>query len=118
METQSELEHQEVPKEEAAVKTFGAQKERYRDLHLAVRCHRQLQKRNQDDGGYSNKLAAAHRGITRHAEWHGTRVAAIQDGRSKRDDRKIRPRTVLQEELQKDRRSGRHIGRNRNATTA
>jgi hypothetical protein len=40
----SEAEHEEVPKEEAAVETSGALKERYRDLQLATRCHDQLKK--------------------------------------------------------------------------
>jgi hypothetical protein len=34
----------EVPKEEAAVKTVRALKKRYGDRHLAVGCHRLLQK--------------------------------------------------------------------------
>jgi hypothetical protein len=41
-EIESDLEHEEVPIEEAAVETSGALKERYGDWHLAVRYRRQL----------------------------------------------------------------------------
>jgi hypothetical protein len=34
---ESEAEHEEVPKEEAAVETFGVLKEQYRDQHLSIR---------------------------------------------------------------------------------
>jgi hypothetical protein len=43
-ETECEVKHEEVPKEEAAVESFGALKEWYRDQHLAVRCHGQPKK--------------------------------------------------------------------------
>jgi hypothetical protein len=43
-EKESVMVHEEVPKEEAAVETFGALKERYRDRHLALR--RRGQERN------------------------------------------------------------------------
>jgi hypothetical protein len=33
---QSKAEHEEVPKEEAAVETFGALKEQYGDWHLVI----------------------------------------------------------------------------------
>jgi hypothetical protein len=47
--------HEEVPKEEATVRIFGAQKKRYGDRHLAVRRRRQLKKRTQSDGGSLKK---------------------------------------------------------------
>jgi hypothetical protein len=43
-ELKSVVEHQEVPKEEAAVKTVRAQKEQYGNQHLAVWHHQQLKK--------------------------------------------------------------------------
>jgi hypothetical protein len=36
-EIESEVEHEEVPKEETSVKTSGALEEQYEDWHLAVR---------------------------------------------------------------------------------
>jgi hypothetical protein len=47
--------HQEVPKEEAAVKTVRALKEHYGDQHLAIGHCRQLQKWTQGDGGSRTK---------------------------------------------------------------
>jgi hypothetical protein len=38
-EIESKAEHEEVPKEEAIVETFGALKERYGDQHQAVGHH-------------------------------------------------------------------------------
>jgi hypothetical protein len=38
-ELKSIVEHQEVPEEEAAVKTVRALKEQYENQHLAVECH-------------------------------------------------------------------------------
>jgi hypothetical protein len=58
---ESQAEHEEVPKEEATVETFGALKERYVDRHLAVGCHWKLQKQTW------KKLAAACRGMICHA---------------------------------------------------
>jgi hypothetical protein len=48
-------EHQEVPKEEAAVETIGALEDRYGDRHLAIGCLRQPKKWTQGDGGYQKK---------------------------------------------------------------
>jgi hypothetical protein len=56
--------HEEVPKAEAAVETFGALKEWYRDRHLAVRCRSQPNKRTQGKGRSQKKLATASRGMT------------------------------------------------------
>jgi hypothetical protein len=39
------VEHEKVPKEEAAVETFGTKKEWYRDWHLAVGRFRQPKNR-------------------------------------------------------------------------
>jgi hypothetical protein len=44
-------EHQEVPKEEAAVETIGALGDRYRDRHLDVGCRQQLKKQTDGDCG-------------------------------------------------------------------
>jgi hypothetical protein len=62
----------EVHKEEAAVKTFGAQKKRHGDRHPAVGRRRQPKKRTQDNGGSQKKLAATRRQMTRCAgvAWH------------------------------------------------
>jgi hypothetical protein len=43
--------HEEVPKEEAEVKTIRALKKRYVDQHLVIGHCRQLKKRAQGDGG-------------------------------------------------------------------
>jgi hypothetical protein len=59
--------HENVPKEEAAVESFGALKERYGDRHPAVGRRRQPKKRTQDDGGSRQKLAAARGRLTRRA---------------------------------------------------
>jgi hypothetical protein len=99
-ETESESTHQEVPKEEAAVETFGALKERYGDRHLAVERRRKPKKQTQGNGWSRKKLAAACRGMTR---LHG-----VKDKARKR----------LYQNPRKGRSSGRDVGRNRNATTA
>jgi hypothetical protein len=51
-------EHQEVPNKEVAVEAIGALEDRYGDQRLAVRCHGQLKKRTQGNGGSQQKLAA------------------------------------------------------------
>jgi hypothetical protein len=66
-EIESEAEHQEAPKEEAAVETFGALKERYGEQHLAIRHCGQLKKWTQGSDGSQKKLATACRGMTCHA---------------------------------------------------
>jgi hypothetical protein len=64
--------HEEVPEEDAAVKTFGALKKQHGDWHLAVRCCRNPNKQTQGNGGTRKKLAAACRGMTHQAisAWH------------------------------------------------
>jgi hypothetical protein len=62
---ESEAEHEEVPKEEAAVETFRALRKRHGDRHLAVRRRAQQKKRTQDNCGSRKKLAAARRGMIR-----------------------------------------------------
>jgi hypothetical protein len=66
-EIKSESEHHEISKEEAALKTVRALKERYVDQHLAVGRRRHLKKRTQGSGESQKQLAAARRGMTRHA---------------------------------------------------
>jgi hypothetical protein len=63
-EKQSKAEHEEVPKEEATVKTVRALKKRHGDWHLDVRHHGQLKKWTQDNGGSRKKLTATCRGMT------------------------------------------------------
>jgi hypothetical protein len=55
--------HEEVPKEEIAVNTFGTLKKWYGDRHLAVRRRRKSKKRTQGNGGSPMKLAVAFRGV-------------------------------------------------------
>jgi hypothetical protein len=57
-------EHQEAPKQEAAVETIEALQDRCGDRHLAVGRRRQPNKRTQGDGGSRKKLAAACRRTT------------------------------------------------------
>jgi hypothetical protein len=56
--------HEEVPKEEAAVKTVRALTKQYGDRHLATGHTQQLKKQTQGDSGSQKKLAAAHRWMT------------------------------------------------------
>jgi hypothetical protein len=58
-EIESKADHEEVPKEEAAMETFGALKERYGDRHLAIGCRRKPKKWTQGSGGSRKKLAPA-----------------------------------------------------------
>jgi hypothetical protein len=67
VETESVAEHQEVPKEEAAVKTARALLKRHGDRHLDVGRREKPRKRTQGDGGYRKKFVAACRGMTRRA---------------------------------------------------
>jgi hypothetical protein len=89
-EMKSIAEHQDVPKE-ATVETIGAVENRYGDWHLAVGCHRQPKKWTQGDCGSQKKLATTHRGMTCHA----VRDVVIKGRRSRRDDGKGEPRTML-----------------------
>jgi hypothetical protein len=66
-ETEPEAAHEEVPKEDAAMKTFGALKKRHGDRHLVGRRRGQPKKRTQGDGGSRKQLAAACRGMARRA---------------------------------------------------
>jgi hypothetical protein len=66
-EKETVAEQQEVPKEEAALKTVKTLMKRYGDRHLAVGRRRQLQKQNQGHGVLRKKMAAARGGMTRHA---------------------------------------------------
>jgi hypothetical protein len=63
-ETQSQLEHQEVPKEEAAVKTVTALKKQYGNRWLAMGGNGKPKKRTQGNGGARKEVAAAYRGMT------------------------------------------------------
>jgi hypothetical protein len=59
--------HEEVPKEEATVKTVRALKERYGDGHLALGHCQHLKEQTHSNGGSSKKFAASHREMIRHA---------------------------------------------------
>jgi hypothetical protein len=56
--------HEEIPKEEATVKSLGALKKWHGDRHLAVGCHKKLKRRTQGNSGSQKKLAATRRGMT------------------------------------------------------
>jgi hypothetical protein len=60
-------EHEKVPEEEAAVKSFGALKKRCRVGHLAAGHRGKPKERIQGNGGTLKKLAAGRRGMTRRA---------------------------------------------------
>jgi hypothetical protein len=62
-----ESEQQEVPKEEATMKTVRALKERYGDWYLAVEHCQHPQKWTHGDGGSWKMLTATFRGMTHHA---------------------------------------------------
>jgi hypothetical protein len=99
--------HEEVPKEEATVKTVRALKERYGDRHLAIGCCRQLKKQTQGNGGFWKKLATTHRWLSRCPLFlHGVRDTLMRDQAG----------TVLQEEPLKDGRLRGDNGRTRKAT--
>jgi hypothetical protein len=68
----SVAEHGEVPKEEAAVKTFRALKKRHGDQNVALGRCQKPKKQTQGNGGSQKKLVAACRGMTCHAgvAWH------------------------------------------------
>jgi hypothetical protein len=57
--------YQEVSKDEIAVETIGALKDRCGNRYQVVRRRRQLKKRTQGDGSSRKKLASARRRITR-----------------------------------------------------
>jgi hypothetical protein len=61
-ELQPFAEHQEDPKEEAAVEMIIVLKDRSEDWHLAGGRRRQTKKRTQGNGGSRQKLAAAQDG--------------------------------------------------------
>jgi hypothetical protein len=60
---ESEVEHWEVPMEEAAVKSLGAMKKRYRGWKLAARRHGEPKELTRDCGS-QRKMAAAYRKVS------------------------------------------------------
>jgi hypothetical protein len=64
-EMRSITEHQEVPKEEAAVKTIAALEDRYGGQRLIVRRRGWPKKWTQGHGGSQQKLAGAHKQLIR-----------------------------------------------------
>jgi hypothetical protein len=65
VEVESKVEHEEVPKKEAAVKLVGALKKRHGDQHLVVGNRKKPKEWTQGDGGSWTTLAAACRGMNR-----------------------------------------------------
>jgi hypothetical protein len=61
----SESAQEEVPKEEAAGKSFGALKKQHGDWNLAVGRRQNPKERTQDNGGSRKNLALAYRGTIR-----------------------------------------------------
>jgi hypothetical protein len=59
LEVESVAVHEEVPKEEVAVKTVIVLKKRWRDRHLAIRRSGQPKKRTQANDGSRKKLTDA-----------------------------------------------------------
>jgi hypothetical protein len=66
-ETESEADHERVPKEEVTVEPSGTLKGQYRHQHLAVRRCSQPKKQNQGNGGSWKKSVATCKGMTCHA---------------------------------------------------
>jgi hypothetical protein len=94
-EIKSVAQHQEVLKEEAAVKAIGILEDRHEDMHLAVRRHQQPKERIQDDGGPARSCRPPVGGWPKVTFLHGIRDAVIKVRRYRRQE-----------------------GRNRNAITA
>jgi hypothetical protein len=67
VQVESESEPQEVTKEEATVKYFGAVKKRNGDRYLAVGRREKPKELTQGKGGSRKKLTTAGRGMTRYA---------------------------------------------------
>jgi hypothetical protein len=61
----SKVEHEKVPKEEAAVKPVGALRKRHRGRHLPAGCRGKLNIRTQGKGGCRRKLATTSRKMIR-----------------------------------------------------
>jgi hypothetical protein len=67
MESEAIVAHPEDSNEATCEKTIRATENRFRDRHLAVRCHGWPKKRNQGDAGSWQRLATVHGQLTRHA---------------------------------------------------
>jgi hypothetical protein len=104
-EMQSEAEHLEVPKEEAAVKSSGIPKKWHKGQNVAAGHHQKPKEQTQGSCGSQKKLAAAHRGMTHHAGVAWRRDAGIRD----------KTRTMLHQEPRKDKSMRRDFGRAQNA---
>jgi hypothetical protein len=98
---QSIGEHQEVPKEEAAVMPVGGLRKRRRNRNLAAEHHQKPKGRIQASCESQKRLTVASRKMTRHA-----RVA----WRRKNVVRKDQTRKQWNKESQKDERTGRDCG--------
>jgi hypothetical protein len=105
-EMKSILEHQEVPKEEAAVETIKALEDRYGNQRLTVRRRGWLNKRTQGHGGSRQKLATD--GWPAMPYLHPASNKVVRD----------QARTMLYMEPLKDGHSRRDVGRDLNRTMA
>jgi hypothetical protein len=84
-EKETQMEQQEVPKEENAVKRVIALKKRYGERHLAVGRPRKPKKQTQGNSGSRKKLAAACRGMT-HSTISARRKGHCCQGQGKNKD--------------------------------
>jgi hypothetical protein len=80
---QSVEEHQEVPKEEAAMMPVGGLRKRRRDRNLAAGCSQNLQGRIQASCESGRRLTVAGRKMTRHATVARRRKNAVKIGTQK-----------------------------------
>jgi hypothetical protein len=87
-------EHQEVPKEEAAVDTIGAPEDQHGDRRLAVRRLGQPKKQTHGDGGSRKKLAAARRRMTHHAVSARRKEGSHKGPTVEKRNRRVRNATV------------------------
>jgi hypothetical protein len=102
------MEHEEVPKEEAAVESSGAVKKRYGDQHLAIGLLPRVEEMDPGQRWVPKEVGCClQRGRPAVLFLHGIRDMIIRG----------KARTMLQEEPLKDGCSGRNIGHKWNATS-
>jgi hypothetical protein len=105
-EIESEVDNEEVPMEEAAVKPVRALRKRHDNRNLVVRCHKSRRKGPRAMVGPGRSWQPPAEGWPTVQEWHSTRDTIVRD----------KARTMLYEERRMDGLSGRNVGLNQNAT--
>jgi hypothetical protein len=98
--------HEDVPKEETAVKPFGEVKKRPWDRHLAIGCREKQKERTQGNCGSRRKSPDRCRRMTRRQEWHGAGDTVVS----------VKTRAMLQEGPLKYGRSRRKVAQTRKAS--